>query len=217
MCHQVVFADIHIGKTFVKWVSAATTCRGGCRAVRQRLPAWRSTCVKNFSAGSFNNGAGRCCSFRRRSSWARYESVATRVAAPIVVSPVPDVLALNGVNGRVRVATIQTAFPPCRGWRRSRSLVSLSSSLSPRDASHILGFECLAFVAGKCWHGVSDDFLVALVSGSGGTGRRTSLRGWRSQERGGSNPPFRTNHINQLHGQAGGDGTSGLCTVGTLR
>ena len=27
---------------------------------------------------------------------------------------------------------------------------------------------------------------------SGGTGRRTSLRGWRSQERGGSNPPFRT-------------------------
>ena len=28
---------------------------------------------------------------------------------------------------------------------------------------------------------------------SGGTGRRTSLRGWRSQERGGSNPPFRTN------------------------
>ena len=28
--------------------------------------------------------------------------------------------------------------------------------------------------------------------GSGGTGRRTSLRGWRSQERGGSNPPFRT-------------------------
>ncbi len=28
--------------------------------------------------------------------------------------------------------------------------------------------------------------------GSGGTGRRTSLRGWRSQERVGSNPPFRT-------------------------
>src|SRR5207253_2262490 len=31
-----------------------------------------------------------------------------------------------------------------------------------------------------------------LTRGSGGTGRRTSLRGWRSQERGGSNPPFRT-------------------------
>ena len=27
---------------------------------------------------------------------------------------------------------------------------------------------------------------------SGGTGRRTSLRGWRSQDRGGSSPPFRT-------------------------
>ena len=33
---------------------------------------------------------------------------------------------------------------------------------------------------------------IRLYRGSGGTGRRTSLRGWRSQERGGSNPPFRT-------------------------
>ncbi len=30
--------------------------------------------------------------------------------------------------------------------------------------------------------------------GSGGIGRRTSLRGWRSQERGGSSPPFRTSN-----------------------
>ena len=33
---------------------------------------------------------------------------------------------------------------------------------------------------------------------SGGTGRRTSLRGWRSQERGGSNPPFRTNTLQTI-------------------
>jgi hypothetical protein len=32
-------------------------------------------------------------------------------------------------------------------------------------------------------------------SESGGIGRRTSLRGWRSQDRGGSSPPFRTNHL----------------------
>ena len=35
---------------------------------------------------------------------------------------------------------------------------------------------------------------------SGGTGRRTSLRGWRSQERGGSNPPFRTNNLRVITG-----------------
>src|SRR5438046_215953 len=35
-------------------------------------------------------------------------------------------------------------------------------------------------------------------SGSGGTGRRTSLRGWRSQDRGGSNPPFRTNNLQRF-------------------
>ena len=38
----------------------------------------------------------------------------------------------------------------------------------------------------------------SLPRGSGGTGRRTSLRGWRSQERGGSNPPFRTNNLRGL-------------------
>ena len=32
----------------------------------------------------------------------------------------------------------------------------------------------------------------SLPRGSGGTGRRTSLRGWRSQDRRGSNPLFRT-------------------------
>ena len=38
-----------------------------------------------------------------------------------------------------------------------------------------------------------------LLCGSGGIGRRTSLRGWRSQERGGSSPPFRTTfRINRL-------------------
>ena len=35
--------------------------------------------------------------------------------------------------------------------------------------------------------------------GSGGTGRRTSLRGWRPQGRGGSNPPFRTNLRSLAH------------------
>jgi hypothetical protein len=35
--------------------------------------------------------------------------------------------------------------------------------------------------------------------GSGGIGRRTSLRGWRSQERGGSSPPFRTTHSASPH------------------
>ena len=34
--------------------------------------------------------------------------------------------------------------------------------------------------------------------GSGGTGRRTSLRGWRWQHCGGSNPPFRTTTQNAL-------------------
>jgi hypothetical protein len=29
-------------------------------------------------------------------------------------------------------------------------------------------------------------------------GRRTSLRGWRSQDRGGSNPPFRTNNLRRV-------------------
>ena len=33
---------------------------------------------------------------------------------------------------------------------------------------------------------------TTLPRESGGIGRRTSLRGWRSQDRGGSSPPFRT-------------------------
>ena len=42
------------------------------------------------------------------------------------------------------------------------------------------------------------------------------MKGWRSQDRGGSNPLFRTNHINNLHGRSGGCRDFRLVTVGTL-
>src|ERR1043165_7463074 len=75
------------------------------------------------------------------------------------------------------------------GWRALRNAFSLGQDPSA----------CVGYV----WR--RDPVLIYLIGsnalqrqgkrparGSGGTGRRTSLRGWRSQERGGSNPPFRT-------------------------
>ena len=42
------------------------------------------------------------------------------------------------------------------------------------------------------YHSAVGPFSLGLGTRKWRNGRRTSLRGWRSQERGGSNPPFRT-------------------------
>jgi hypothetical protein len=49
---------------------------------------------------------------------------------------------------------------------------------------------------------------------SGGIGRRTSLRGWRTQVRGGSSPPFRTNSRFARSGAQGGHQPSPIGPAG---
>ena len=61
--------------------------------------------------------------------------------------------------------------------------------LSSLDGSHKLGKQCPAV---RRWQVLASHLRGFSVSGSGGTGRRTSLRGWRSSEHRGSNPRFRT-------------------------
>ena len=54
---------------------------------------------------------------------------------------------------------------------------------------------------------------IALLRESGGTGRRTSLRGWRSQERGGSNPPFRIPPFAPFDSQTGPPYGEPVCSL----
>ena len=118
-------------------------------------------------------------------------------------------IALHGDESHAARTIIEHGRHPSQLFQRrdraSRSPRSRSSKRSgpwrpsPRPAA------TSSEVGGRSGRGAADTTAEACVMlrhaptrqyacGSGGIGRRTSLRGWRWQHRGGSNPPFRTTH-----------------------